>query len=187
MDWMGFKIYAAPTVEPVTLPEMRTYVGLGQDETGNDLQLSAAISAARIHLEKVTGRIFCTSTYDVQFKSFADFALKLPVTPVQSVTSVVYKSSNVPATLAINLYELSDYGVFPVVKQPWNVTWPDADEASVIVRIIAGLASGPYDKLGVAIVKAIAADLFLHSESQSEINLTLNECIERMINSYGTR
>jgi uncharacterized phiE125 gp8 family phage protein len=189
MDWTGYKIYAEPTVEPVTASDMKEYLRIASSETGHDTLLSGLITAARLHLERVTGRIFCSSTYDVQFASFADVALKLPVTPVQSITSITYKVSGVSATLAASQYELKDYGVFPKIVPAYNVSWPDCDSDSVIVRVLAGVAAspGPYDKMGIALLKAIVADLYEHPEQQSEISLTENKAIERLFNSYVTR
>jgi uncharacterized phiE125 gp8 family phage protein len=186
MDCIGFKVYAEPIVEPVTLAEMRKYAARDSSDTTWDDFFSLHISAARIEIERVTGRIFCSSTYDVQFKSFSDTELKLPVTPVQSVTSIVYKISNVAYTLAANQYELRSYKTFPLIVPAWDVSWPAVDEESVVVRVLAGNAS-TYDKMGCALIKAMVADVFEHRESQSEISLTRNQGVERIYNAYHTR
>ena len=186
MDCTGFKIYTEPTVEPVTVSEMKSYLGLDASSSDDDDKLGGMISSARVHLERVTGRIFCTSVYDVQFKSFSDIELKLPFTPVQSVSSIIYKLSGVSVTLAADQYQLSDYKLFPHIEPAYGVSWPSCDEYSVIARITAGKTSA-YDKIGLALIKAVAADLFEHRESQNEISLTENKAINRLYNSFITR
>lgn len=187
MDCIGFKIYTEPVIEPIVAADMKGYLPISSSETAHDVLLNALISAARVNLERVTGRIFCSSTYDVQYRSFGDIELKLPITPVQSVTSIVYKISNTAYTLAANQYELRSYKTFPTIVPAYDVSWPAVDEESVIVRILAGVAASPYDKLGIAIIKAIVTDLFMHPEAQIETTLTENRAVERMINAYMTR
>ena len=189
MNWTGYKIYTEPVDEPVTAADMKEYLRIASTETGHDALLSGLITAVRIHLERVTGRIFCSSTYDVQFTSFVDGVLGLPITPVQSITSIVYKSSNVSATLAASQYELRDYTLLPTIIPAWGISWPDCDEGTIAVRVLAGVADSPgvYDKLGAALIKAIVADLYEHPEQQSEISLIENKAIERLFNSYITR
>lgn len=187
MDCIGFKVYTEPIVEPVTAADMKEYLRIPSTETGHDALLGGLISAARVNLERVTGRIFCSSTYDVQYRSFGDIELKLPVTPIQSITSIVYKISNTAYTLAVNQYELRSYKTFPTIVPAYDVSWPAVDDESVVVRVLAGAAASPYDKLGIALIKAIAADMYEHPEAQSEISLTENKAIERMINAYATR
>lgn len=186
MDCIGYKIYTDATVEPVTLSEMKAYIGLDVTASNDDDKLGGMISSARVHLERVTGRIFCTSIYDVQFKSFSDIELKLPFTPIQSVSSITYKISGVSYTLAADQYQIVDYRLFPHIEPAYDVSWPACDEYSVIVRLTAGKTS-TYDKIGVALIKAIVADLFEHRESQSEISLTENKGINRLYNSFITR
>lgn len=186
MNCTGFKIYAEPTVEPVTAADMRDYLRIPATDTGHDTLLSGLISATRIMLERTTGRIFCSSTYDVQFASFAGCELVLPVTPVQSITSITYKISNVSTTLASSQYELQDYKFFPSIKPAWEVSWPDSDDNTVVVRVLAGAAT-VYDKIGVAIIKAIVADVFEHPEMQIEISLTENKAVQNLLNCWRTR
>ena len=186
MDCIGFKIYMEPVLEPVTASDMKEYLRIPSTDTGHDALLGTLISAARIHVERVTGRIFCSSTYDIQYR-FLDTELKIPVTPVQSVTSVVYKISNATYTLPANQYELRSYKTFPVIVPAWDVSWPAVDEDSVIIRVLAGVAASPYDKIGMTLIKAIVADMYVHPESQSEISLTDNKQIERLFNSFVTR
>ena len=185
---MGYKIYAEPSDEPVTAGDMKNYLRLSSDDAGQNALLEGLITAARMNLERVTGRIFCSATYDVQYSSFADGVLKLPITPIQSITSITYKSSNVSVTLAASQYELRDYAAMPSIVPKWEVSWPDCDEGTVIVRVLAGVpTTSNYDKMGIAIIKALAADMFEHPESQSEISLTENKSIERLFNAYHTR
>jgi len=187
MDCSGYKTATEPTAEPVTAAEMRTYLRL--DDTGLDTMIEALITAARLLLERTTGRIFCATTIDVLYGDFdedADYPeLLLPVTPVSSITSIYYDVSGVSTLLADTQYELRSYALFPSVVPAYDITWPAADADSVIVKVAAGSATP--DKLGCGIIKAIVADMFEHPESTAEMALTENKSVERMMNAFRTR
>lgn len=190
MDCSGYKTATEPTVEPVTAAEMRAYLRL--DDTSQDTMIDALIASARSLLEKTSGRILCTTVVDVLFEDFDDDAeypaLILPITPVQSITSIYYDISGVSTLLANSQYELRDYALFPSVVPAYRISWPTADEESVIVKVSAGLSvAGPYDKIGCAIIKAMAADLFEHPELTAEMALTENKSVERMMSAFRTR
>lgn len=190
MDCVGHKIKTEPTVEPVTAAEMREYLRLG--DTSMDTMLEAFIASARSYLESVTGRIFCTSTYEVLFEDFNDDAerpcLTLPVTPAQSITSVYYDLSGVSTLLAANQYELRDFALFPSIVPAYGLSWPVVDEDSVIVTVQAGVSNtGVYDKIGCAIIKALVADMFEHPESSVENAMNDNKTIERLMAGWRTR
>lgn len=190
MDCVGHKIKTQPIVEPVTAAEMREYLRLS--DTSLDTMLDAMVASARSYLEVSTGRIFCTSTYEVLFEDFDDDSeypqLALPITPAQSITSIYYGLSGVSTLLSANQYELKDFALFPVIVPAYGVSWPAADEDSVIVILQAGVANtGTYDKIGCAIIKALVADMFEHPESSVENAMNENRTIERIMAGYRTR
>lgn len=190
MDCSGYKIFTEPSTEPVTAAQMREYLRLA--DTSQDTMLDTMILSARALLETTTGRIFNASVYTVLFEDFDDDAeypsLALPVTPAQSITTIHYDVSGVSTLLASTQYELLDYALFPSIVPAYGVTWPVADDGSVIVKVDAGgnTTSKEY-KLGCAIIKAIVADLFEHPESSVENAMNDNKSIERMMNAFRTR
>jgi len=190
MDCIGYKIATEPTSEPVTAAEMREY--LRMDDTSLDSVIEDSISEVRAHLEQTTGRIFLTSVYDVQYKDFDAESLSpsliLPVTPVQSITSIYYELSGVLTLLAATQYKLSGYRLFPEIVPAYGVSWPTADDETVIVKVSAGgLTSSKEYKTGCAIIKAVVADIFEHPEASVEAALSENESIDRILSGYRTR
>jgi uncharacterized phiE125 gp8 family phage protein len=190
MDCVGYKITTEPITEPVTATEMRAYLRLA--DTSQDTLIDALVASARSTLEKTTGRIFCTSVYEVLFEDFDDDAeypeLRLPVTPAQSITSVYYDVSGVSTLLAGTQYKLRGYAMFPSIVPAYGVSWPIADADTVIVKVSAGVATtGVYDKIGCAIIKALVADLFENPEGNIEKSMSENRTIERMMQSWRTR
>ncbi len=185
MDCIGFKIATAPTVEPVSVVEIKNYLRL--DESAYDAELlPSLITGARQYIERITGRHLASQVVEARYASFDD-PLILPTTPVQSIVSISYKVAGVTATLdtaAVALiYELWDQGVFPKLVQVYGSTLPGADEDTVLVDYNSGAAT---DKVGVAIVKALVADLFEHPEATVEVQATENKTIERAIEAYRT-
>lgn len=181
MDCIGYKVTTDAASEPVSAATMKTYLRLSG--TTYDTLLEGLITSCRQYLERTTGRIFLGQTISVRYAGFPDFFL-LPVTPVQSITSVKYDVSGTEYTLAAANYELQDHALFPRIVPAYDVSWPAADENSVIIVVSAGATTA--DKLGIAIVQAMVADLFEHPESNVEIALTENRTIERMMNAYRT-
>lgn len=187
MDCMGYLVYTEPTTEPVSASEMLSYLNISSSDTSHNTVLEAMITAARQQIERVTGRIFCTTTHDVQYRYFPSDMLALPLRPVQSITSIKYKVSGVLTTLSSSAYELQSYKFFPEIWPAYGYTWPSADENSVIVRILTGFTTSPYDAHGKQILKAIVADMFEHREVSSEISLSANASYDRIMGAYSTR
>jgi uncharacterized phiE125 gp8 family phage protein len=157
---------------------MKTYLRL----SGNtyDTMLGGLITACRQYLERTTGRLFLSQTVAVQFLYFGNI-LDLPVTPVQSITSVAYKIAGQAATLPSGDYALDSYGLFPKIVPAYGVSWPAADAESVIVTLSGGATVA--DKLGIVLV----ADLFEHPESNVELTLQENKVVSRLFNAWRTR
>lgn len=80
-------LLAGPATEPVTLPEAKAYVRV--DDTAEDNLISTLISAARIHVESVTGRALIEQSWRVVLDDWPpDRLVKLPVAPLLSLTAI---------------------------------------------------------------------------------------------------
>ncbi|NCC76950.1 MAG: hypothetical protein EOM08_11010 [Clostridia bacterium] len=82
------KLVTAPTVEPVTLSEVKAQAVIGHDM--DDALLSVMISAAREHGESLTGRSWAPKTLEVVLDRFPVSGIDLPASPVTAVTSIKY-------------------------------------------------------------------------------------------------
>lgn len=135
------KLVTAPTVEPVTLSEVKAQAVIGHDL--DDTLLSVMISAAREHGESLTGRSWAPKTLEVVLDSFPSGAIELPASPVTAVTSVKYLDADgaeqtMPDT---DYYVDTDSLVGRVVPKD---AWPEtADRLNAVrVRYTAGFAAG---------------------------------------------
>lgn len=135
------KLVTAPTVEPVTLSEVKAQAVIGHDL--DDALLSVMISAAREHGESLTGRSWAPKTLEVVLDSFPSGAIELPASPVTAVLSIKYLDADgVEQTMPdTDYYVDTDSLVGRVVPKD---AWPETVERpnAVRVRYTAGFAAG---------------------------------------------
>ena len=135
------KLVTAPTVEPVTLSEVKAQAVIGHDL--DDALLSVMISAAREHGESLTGRSWAPKTLEVVIDRFPASGIDLPASPVTAVTSIKYLDADgVEQTMPdTDYYVDTDSLVGRVVPKD---AWPEtADRLNAVrVRYTAGFAAG---------------------------------------------
>lgn len=187
MDWTGIKIKTAPAVEPVTVQEMREYLSLGGTE--DDTLLTGLITAARAALEKMTGRTFITTTYQLYYDGFSFLPVKLARPPVQSVSSITYVDEDgVTQTLSSTLYTVDVSSLYGRISPAYGESWPvtRAQDNAVCIEFKAGYgdaAASVPEPLKIAI-KMLAADVYEHREANVEIALTKNRSLDFLLAGY---
>lgn len=130
------KLVTAPTVEPITLPEVKAHCVIAHDE--DDTLLGILISAAREHGESLTGRSWAEKTLEVVLDAFPSGHIELPASPITAVTSVKYLDADgVEQTMSSDDYTVDvDSLVGRVVADEWPET---ADKINAVrVRYTAG-------------------------------------------------
>lgn len=141
-------VSVAPTVEPVSLTEMKLH--LREDADGQDSLITALIKAAREKVEIETRRALVTQTQILRLDGFprsdtAAMAIEVPNPPLQSVTSIQYvDESGATQTLDAADY-LVDTASEPARITPvYNGSWPIARAQinAVTVTFVAGYAPG---------------------------------------------
>lgn len=125
------KLVTAPTVEPVTLSEVKAHCVIGHDL--DDALLGVLISAAREHGESLTGRSWAAKTLEVVLDEFPAGAIELPASPITEVTSVKYLDADgVEQTMDAAGYTVdTDSLVGRVVAEEW----PETDDTVNVVRV----------------------------------------------------
>ena len=125
------KLVTAPTVEPVTLSEVKAHAVIGHDL--DDALLAIMISAAREHGESLTGRSWAEKTLEVVLDSFPGGAIELPASPITAVTSIKYLDvDGVEQTMPDTDYVVdTDSLVGRVVAEEW----PETDDTVNAVRV----------------------------------------------------
>lgn len=132
------QLVTAPASEPITLSEAKAHLRIEHSE--DDDLVTALIVAAREHLENQIARRLVTQTWSITYPEFAD-VMRLPETPLQSITSVTYKDSNGDAqTLSTSIYEADTTTEPGVLRrtylQKFPVTYPVWD--AVVVQYVVG-------------------------------------------------
>lgn len=142
---MTLVLVTAPAVEPLTAAEARARLSLPAGTPSDDV-LNALIKAARQEIDGKDGwlgRALITQTWEIVLDRFPCGAIRLPLPPLQSVTSVTYfDGAAVEQTLAGSSYQvlagepagLAIVGAWPALRQ---------GRENVRIRFVAGYgASG---------------------------------------------
>lgn len=139
-------LVAAPTVEPVSLSDLKSFCRV--DHSDEDDILERAIDAAIEAVQSRLGVQCVTATYDLKLYHFPCGEIELPRPPLQSVSSVKYTDvAAAQQTVSSSLYTV-DTGsadvrgrVFPAYGQ----TWPSGSRGHVkgdaVVRFVTGFGA----------------------------------------------
>lgn len=95
-------LLAGPAVEPVTLAEAKAWLRL--DDSDEDTLVTTLVTAARLHVEAVTGLALITQSWRLVRDGWPlDGTVRLPVSPLQSLTSITtYDAEGTATTLALD-------------------------------------------------------------------------------------
>lgn len=141
---MGLRLITGPTVEPLTLADMRVQCRLEPGDTDNDAMLTVAIAAARAKAESVTRSAVMPQTWDLTLDAFPSNEIKLARPPVTQIVSVKYLDADgATQTLDSSKYVLDD-ATFPGWVLPtYGNAWPSTRAVgnAVAVRMTCGYAN----------------------------------------------
>ncbi len=80
-------LLAGPATEPVTLAQAKAFLKV--DDTAEDGLTTTLITAARLHVEGVTGKALLSQTWRVCLDAWPDNRLvKLPISPLINITAI---------------------------------------------------------------------------------------------------
>jgi uncharacterized phiE125 gp8 family phage protein len=131
---------SAPATTPVSLAEAKAHLRV--DHTDDDTRIASLIQAATDHFDGwngILGRALVTQTWRADFSCFPRAGrLRLPLTPVQSITSIAYWDlSNSDQTWNSAQYTLyAGHGGTYVLGYSWPSIYGRAD--AIRVTFIAG-------------------------------------------------
>lgn len=170
-------INSAPATEPISTTEAKSHARI--DISDDDTLIGTYIVAARNAAEAATNRPLITQTWNVYLDGFpaGEGRIRLPLPPVQSISSINYLDADGTSTLlATTVYELlahsgpqADYS-YVVLKH--NQEWPatkDHPRAVTIVMICGygGASSVPDEiKLGM---KEFVAEAYKNRENTGAV------------------
>jgi uncharacterized phiE125 gp8 family phage protein len=142
-------VVVGPTSEPITLAEARSQCNVSH--VLDDARLAGLILDAREWAQGYTRRAFMAQTFDYYLHGFPS-EIRLPIGPVQSVTSITYyDAANALQTLAAAYYTADLVSVVPTIYPSYGYEWPDTYTRpnAVIVRLVAGYSDNHPDLLTV--------------------------------------
>lgn len=139
---MALKQITAPTLEPVTTSEAKSFIRV--TTSADDTLIGLLIKAAREHGENITRRAWMTQTWELTLDGFPSGGIVVPLSPLQSVTSVRYTDTDGTDTLlAAAEYSVDDENEPGLIVPAYGETWPTTrDEINAVrVRYICGWTS----------------------------------------------
>lgn len=138
---MALNIITGPATEPVSLQEVK--LQCKEDGVEQDALISLYIKAAREMAEHELGRVLITQTWELTLDSFPAGEIELPLTPLQSITSVKYLDpAAAEQLLASTAYSLDKDSLPGWLIPAAGTSWPSTLDAAnaVRIRIVGGYA-----------------------------------------------
>jgi len=137
---MKYAVTTAPTVEPVTLADVKIHLHTVAGDTSEDAAiLTPLISAAREYCENVTGRALAAQTIKAYPDAWGTLRLLRP--PITTITSIKYYDvDDVVYTLAATEYAVDAIdGAITILEEPATEL---REVNPIVIEYTAGYASG---------------------------------------------
>ncbi|HTV69323.1 MAG TPA: head-tail connector protein [Rhizobiaceae bacterium] len=164
----------APAVPVVTLAEVRQMLHV--DHQDDDHLLQSLIDAAHSHLDGysgILGRALITQTWQQDFKDFTCEPLRLPLKPIQEVSTVTYyDGSNDEQELDDTVWQLLTDASGSYLALQADQSWPGVYGRSDAVRVtyVAGYGDAASD-VPAALHTAIILYVQMHYDPESRASL----------------
>jgi len=145
---MGLVRTIGPTVEPITLAEVKEYARVTASD--DDDTITRLVAVARDYVERIAGRSLLDQTWALSLDAFpaGAGAIELAMPPVSAITSVTYTDTDgAGQTVSGSDYELDSTAWVPSIRPVYGGSWPGArlEPGSVVVTYVAGYGSASSD------------------------------------------
>ena len=209
-------IVATPSIEPVTLEEVKDH--LKETSTDNDSILTALIISARQSAEMFTGRAFITQTWQMFMNYFSRLNnssewwdgvrerpisflnkfsddIEIPIAPLQSIAHIkIYDDEDTAVTFDSSNYFVSFYdGLYARngrVTLREGSTWPTVDRVAdgIEIQFIAGYGDLTTD-VPESIRQAIMQEVAFLFENRGECSVSSvnSETAKSLLNPFRIR
>ena len=143
---MKYLVITPPSVEPITLGEVRTHLRIepfgSPLEHPDDAYIGMCVTVAREFCEQYLERSLATQTIRLVVDNFNE-TIYLPNAPIQSVDGITYVDENgVVQTVSPTIYELDSYD--NKIRLQYDQEWPNvrSQEDAVTVVYTSGYTNG---------------------------------------------
>ncbi len=137
----------APTVDVLTLAEIKEHVEVEPDASEHDAMLQRFLTTATAMVEDATGRALMTQTWAMSLRC-ASARVEIPRVPVQSLTEIRYfDTDDAPQTATLADFYLFRGPDSAVIEPKSTKAWPTVmrrDDA-ITIEFLAGYGSDPED------------------------------------------
>ena len=144
---MVLSLYNPPSVEPVTLTEVKINLGYAVSAisaaafTARDDELTRRIKTAREYVENICNRSLITQTWDLYINDWPDCReVVLPKGKIQSITTFEYTDTD-GATTDFEEYTLDSVSVHGKAVLNYQQSWPSVELTPVNpihIRFVSG-------------------------------------------------
>lgn len=178
----------APTVEPVTLAEIKKQLALPAEDGFWDTFLEAAITQAREQFEYDTGIVCCTSTWVEKLDEWpCENYITLQRRPVASVSSITYLDTDgTSQTWSSSNYTLDSNRTIPTIFLTYGASFPALRtiQNAVTITYVAGYGTASsVPKLAKQAVMLAAAHAFSQREPLIPVNASV-DAYEAIVNRF---
>lgn len=142
---MALTIVTAPASEPVSLADAKVHLRIPSAVTADDAYITALITVARQWVENYTNRALITQTVDWTMDDWPDLPVKVPMSPLQSITSIkYYDTSDTEATWSSDNYAVDIASTPGRIDLAYGCSLPSTtlrDMNGVVIRFVAGFGT----------------------------------------------
>jgi len=121
---MTHYLVSAPAAEPITKALALSWARV--DDTRFDTIIDTYLLVwARKQCEELTRRAMITQTWAMKLSEFCEGGIEIPVTPLQSVSSITYyDANNNQQTLSASAYQVETTGLVGRITLAFGHSWP---------------------------------------------------------------
>lgn len=189
------RIVTQPSVEPVTLAEVKEHLRI--DHSDHDTMISALIQASREHIEGILGRALVQQTRVALYKYWPDGdVFEIPYPPLQNITSLTYTDT----AGTVYTFDSDNYSV-DTDSEPgrlvlgYNKLWPTSTilhdpEYSIAIEYVCGYTpsdDSPEDyraNIPESIKNAIKLDVEIRYDKKEGYMEKLQNVVDMLISPY---
>jgi len=188
------KVITPPTIEPVSLENVKAQLGISDDDTTTDAILVRRITAAREWVEGYCERSLINQTLEFRMDNFpSDSIIRVPYPDLVSVTSIKYIEPVAGVETTVDSADYTEDLYDHIIRPVFGETWPSprSEINAVRVQYVAGFGTSSSDipdAIIDAVVNIVGHWTNYQSALESGVNLTqIPSAIRKVLDNYRTR